>query len=159
MSHLFVFFVGVKLLRTMKGRRSCISYLCARSAPATILLRATDTPHPLALKAMVSFAAIIHNHNACPKFCLFLFPYMVRPSLMFQTEAEVLVISIQNVSEGGQSYLRVRLQCNSMDLAAELVQDLGKYFKLDELESEADFPAEFREFEEVTSFFVLYSCC
>jgi hypothetical protein len=56
---------------------------------------------------------------------------------------------VQNVSEGGQSHLRVRLQCDSMDLAAELIQDLGRYFKLDELESEADFPAEFREFEEV----------
>lgn len=66
-----------------------------------------------------------------------------------QVDAEVLAISIQNVSEGGQSYLRIRLQCNSMDLAAELVQDLAKYFKLEELESEADFPAEFREFEEV----------
>jgi hypothetical protein len=64
-------------------------------------------------------------------------------------DADVLVISIQNVSEGGQSHLRVRLQCESMDLAAELVQDLTRYFKLEELEAEADFPAELRAFEEV----------
>lgn len=72
------------------------------------------------------------------------------------SDAEVLAISIQNVSEGGQSYLRVRLQCNSMDLAAELIQDLAKYFKLEELESEADFPAEFREFEEVMPFLSIF---
>ena len=69
--------------------------------------------------------------------------------LYFLTDQEVLVISIQNVSESGQSHLRVRLQCNSMDLAAELMQDLVKYFKLEELESEADFPSEFKQFEEV----------
>lgn len=54
-----------------------------------------------------------------------------------------------NVSEGGQSHLRVRLSCQSMDLAAELVQDIAKYFQLEELESEADFPAELQAFEEV----------
>jgi hypothetical protein len=64
-------------------------------------------------------------------------------------EADILVVNIQNVSEGGQSHLRIRLQCQSMDLAAELVQDLARYFKLEELESEADFPAELQAFEEV----------
>jgi len=64
-------------------------------------------------------------------------------------DAELLVISMTNVSEGGQSHLRVRLSCQSMDLAAELVQDLARYFQLDELESEADFPAELQAFEEV----------
>jgi hypothetical protein len=68
---------------------------------------------------------------------------------IFHADADVLVVSIQNVSEGGQSHLRVRLQCQSMDLAAELVQDLARYFKLEELESEADFPAELQAFEEV----------
>ena len=34
---------------------------------------------------------------------------------------EVLIVNIQNVTEGGQSHLRVRLQCESMDLAAELI--------------------------------------
>ena len=63
----------------------------------------------------------------------------------------MLVISVQNVSECGQSHLRVRLQCDSMELAAELVQDLARYFKLEELESEADFPEELRAFEEVRS--------
>lgn len=37
-----------------------------------------------------------------------------------------------------------------MDLAAEVVQDIARYFKLEELESEADFPAELRVFEEVS---------
>jgi hypothetical protein len=67
----------------------------------------------------------------------------------FHPDADVLVVNIQNVSEGGQSHLRIRLQCQSMDLAAELVQDLTRYFKLEELESEADFPAELQAFEEV----------
>ena len=69
-------------------------------------------------------------------------------------DVELLVISIQNVSEAGQSHLRVRLQCQSMDLAAELVQDLARYFKLEELESEADFPAELLAFEEVRDLFI-----
>ena len=63
---------------------------------------------------------------------------------------EVLIVNIQNVTEGGQSHLRVRLQCESMDLAAELIQDLVRYFKLDELQSEADFPADLQAFEEVS---------
>lgn len=119
-----------------------------------MLLRATDTPLNLALKATVSpflistvMESLFHLLNiSCPSL------FGLSPA-----EADVLVISIQNVSEGGQSYLRVRLQCNSMDLAAELVQDLAKYFKLDELESEADFPAEFREFEEVNALWTV--CC
>ena len=67
----------------------------------------------------------------------------------FTADAELLVISMTNVSEGGQSHLRVRISCQSMDLAAELVQDIAKYFQLEELESEADFPAELQAFEEV----------
>lgn len=59
------------------------------------------------------------------------------------------MISVVNVSEAGQSHLKVRISCQSMDLAAELVQDLARYFQLDELESEADFPAELQAFEEV----------
>ena len=59
------------------------------------------------------------------------------------------MINIVNVSEAGQSHLKVRISCQSMDLAAELVQDLARYFQLEELESEADFPAELQAFEEV----------
>jgi hypothetical protein len=63
--------------------------------------------------------------------------------------ADVLVISCESVSEFGQSHLRVRIQCDSMDLAGELLQDMVKYFKIDELESVADFPQEYQKFEEV----------
>ena len=69
---------------------------------------------------------------------------------------EVLIVNIQNVTEGGQSHLRVRLQCESMDLAAELIQDLVRYFKLDELQSEADFPADLQAFEEVSELLAVY---
>ena len=63
--------------------------------------------------------------------------------------ADVLVISWESVSEFGQSRLRLRIQCDSMDLAGELLQDMVKYFKIDELESVADFPQEYQKFEEV----------
>lgn len=73
-------------------------------------------------------------------------------------DSELLVIHIINVSEAGQSHLKVRISCQSMDLAAELVQDLARYFQLEELESEADFPAELQAFEEVRWNLVLFSC-
>ena len=44
--------------------------------------------------------------------------------------AEVLVISWESVSEFGQSHLRLRIQCDSMDLAGELLQDMVKYLSL-----------------------------
>lgn len=36
-----------------------------------------------------------------------------------------------------------------MDLAADVVQDMAKFFKWNELDSEADFPTEFDLFQEV----------
>ncbi len=78
----------------------------------------------------------------------FLF-YLTNALLLVVLDSELLVISIINVSEAGQSHLKVRISCQSMDLAAELVQDLARYFQLEELESEADFPAELQAFEEV----------
>jgi hypothetical protein len=51
--------------------------------------------------------------------------------------------------QGGKGNLRVRIRCDDLDLAADLVQDLAKFFKISELESEADFPDEFHKFEEV----------
>ena len=69
----------------------------------------------------------------------------------------VLLINMQNVagSEGapgpaGQSHLRVTMQCENMELVAELVQDLAAHFKLEELQSECDFPDELAAFEEVS---------
>jgi len=62
---------------------------------------------------------------------------------------DVLVISCESISEFGQSSLRVRIQCDSMELAGEVLQDMIKYFKIEELESVADFPQEYQKFEEV----------
>ncbi len=53
------------------------------------------------------------------------------------------------MSEAGQSCCKVRLQCDSMELASELTQDLLKFLGVAELESEADFPSELQQFEEV----------
>lgn len=49
------------------------------------------------------------------------------------------------------SRLAVRIRCDSMDLAADIVQDLARFFNITELESEADFPLELQQFEEVGS--------
>ncbi len=45
--------------------------------------------------------------------------------------------------------MQVRIQCESMDLAADVIQDMAKFFKWNELDSEADFPKEFDAFQEV----------
>jgi len=45
--------------------------------------------------------------------------------------------------------LKLKIQCNSMELASDVVQDLSKFFKLNELESEANFPIELERFEKV----------
>ena len=46
--------------------------------------------------------------------------------------------------------LKIKIQCDSMELAADVVQDLAKFFKIsDTLESRADFPVELKKFEEV----------
>jgi hypothetical protein len=37
-----------------------------------------------------------------------------------------------------------------MDLTADLVQDIAKFFKINELESTVNFPAEMQAFEEVS---------
>jgi len=60
-----------------------------------------------------------------------------------------LIMQMRNASEGGTSFMRVQLHCASMDLAAELVQDLVRYFTVQELESEATFPDEMAQFEDV----------
>jgi hypothetical protein len=58
-------------------------------------------------------------------------------------------LAAKRVVNEGTASLQVRLCCDSMELAADIVQDLARHFKVDELESEADFPEEFKEFEEV----------
>ena len=45
--------------------------------------------------------------------------------------------------------LKVKIRTDCMDLAAEALQSLLAFIKLDEVETEVDFPEEFEEFEEV----------
>lgn len=66
-----------------------------------------------------------------------------------QSFSSCLSISLARVTEGGQSQCKVRVQSDSMDLASELVQDLCRFLGAQELEAEADFPAELGQFEEV----------
>ena len=52
-------------------------------------------------------------------------------------------------TDDGKPCFRVRIRCDDMELAADLVQDMAKFFKIIELEAEADFPEELARFEEV----------
>eukprot|EP01034_Spumella_vulgaris_P021413 gene21413-27443_t len=76
-----------------------------------------------------------------------------RPQIREQTERTVaeasLSISVAKVTEAGQTHCKVRIQCDSMELASDLVQDIARHFAIAELDSEAEFPAEFAQFEEV----------
>ena len=63
---------------------------------------------------------------------------------------EVLFISAVAPVEKNGGLLKMKIQCDSMELAADVVQDLAKFFKIsDSLESRADFPVELKKFEEV----------
>ena len=42
--------------------------------------------------------------------------------------------------------LKIKIGCNSMDLAGDIIQDLSKFLKITELESEANFPNEMMSF-------------
>ena len=61
-----------------------------------------------------------------------------------------MVLSFLKASESGQGLTKVKINCDNMELVADIMQDLAKYMKWDELDSEADFPAEFEKFEEVS---------
>jgi hypothetical protein len=50
---------------------------------------------------------------------------------------------------GGSGMLQVQICCNSMELAGDIIQDLGKFLKIPELEAEANFPEEMIYFEDV----------
>jgi len=67
----------------------------------------------------------------------------------FSVEGEFLVLSLSSFIESGQAYTRVKIFCENMELAADVVQDMAKYFKWEELESEADFACEYEKFEQV----------
>jgi Bardet-Biedl syndrome 2 protein len=51
--------------------------------------------------------------------------------------------------ENDQTVTRVRLQCDSMELAGDIIQDMAKFFNWNQLTCEADFPVEFSALEEV----------
>jgi len=57
--------------------------------------------------------------------------------------------SSSSSSGGGSTGLKVDVFCDSMDLAAEIVQDIARFLNIDDLESEANFPAEMKLFEDI----------
>jgi len=65
-----------------------------------------------------------------------------------QQDLQTLCI-VASVPSEKKGLLQLRVLCDSMELAADLVQDLAKFFKIAELDAEADFPAEIARFEEV----------
>lgn len=62
---------------------------------------------------------------------------------------EFLKFSGSRQKENGQMMTRIRIQCESMELAGDVVQDMAKYFGWTELSSETDFPNEWSILEEV----------
>lgn len=68
---------------------------------------------------------------------------------LFNLEGEFLILSLQSFIESGQAFTRVKIFCENMDLAADVVQDMAKYFKWEELDSEAEFAGEFEKFDQV----------
>ncbi len=66
-------------------------------------------------------------------------------------DGEKLVISLQRYVEAGQTWTRVRVHSDNMELAADIVQDMAKFFKWIELDSEAEFPDEYENFQQVSA--------
>lgn len=67
----------------------------------------------------------------------------------------MLIISLLKSTEAGQGVTKIKISCDNIELAADIIQDLSKFFEWDELESEADFPAEFEKFDVVSLFYVV----
>lgn len=65
-----------------------------------------------------------------------------------EQQRQVLMISAQ-ASAGKGGMLRVTIRCDSMELASDIVQDIAKFFRVAELDTDADFPLEMAFFEEV----------
>ena len=59
------------------------------------------------------------------------------------------IVGNKAATDDGKPGLRVRIRCDDMDLAADVIQDLARYFKIGELDAEADFPEDLAKFEEV----------
>ena len=52
----------------------------------------------------------------------------------FIPAGQSLYIDVTRVRDGGGSASKVKVQCLSMELAADIVQDIVRFFKLGELE-------------------------
>ena len=48
--------------------------------------------------------------------------------------------------------MEVKIKCEKMELAADLIQDMAKFMQITELESIADFPDEMAVFAEANAF-------
>ena len=67
-----------------------------------------------------------------------------------QVENALLFISAKHSVSGAG--MEVKIKCEKMELAADLIQDMAKFMQITELESIADFPDEISAFAEVTIF-------
>ena len=70
---------------------------------------------------------------------------------IMELEPQNLFIYASEVSGDGRlsGNIMVEICCDSMELAADMVQDICKYFGIGELDSEASFPREMKVFEDV----------
>ena len=71
-------------------------------------------------------------------------------SVIASRPVALMILAKEDESEVSDSQnLRVTLRCNDMTLAGELIQDIGRFFKLDHLDSSATFPQEMEDFRRV----------
>jgi Bardet-Biedl syndrome 2 protein len=70
-------------------------------------------------------------------------------------DGELVILTFVKSSENNQTVTKVKLSCDNIDLAADIIQDFSKQFNWEELDSEADFPSDFEKFEEVILFNLL----
>lgn len=61
----------------------------------------------------------------------------------------ILHISAKRSDGDDSSFLVCKIRCEGIELASEIIQDMAKFFKISELDSEAEFPNEMMQFEEV----------
>ncbi len=60
---------------------------------------------------------------------------------------EPLLILAKEDMEGSNTVLHITIRCYSMQLAGEIIQDIGHFFDVQELESLATFPSEMSDFD------------
>lgn len=64
-------------------------------------------------------------------------------------EAKPRPLFIHSTVDDVSNLTVVKFRCDSMDLVGEVIQNFAKHFQISELNSVADFPAEFDAFTEV----------